>query len=65
MGKKIKNDNPGVKVPPPIIFLGFGLWGINSLFKTFNDYRTFLACIFSSINFNWIIPWVRLYGQFL
>ena len=29
MGKEIKNDNPGVKVPPPIIFLGFGLFGVS------------------------------------
>jgi hypothetical protein len=29
MGKEIKNDNPGVKVPPPIIFLGFGLLGVS------------------------------------
>ena len=29
MGKEIKNDNPGVKVPPPIIFLGFGLFRVS------------------------------------
>ena len=29
MGKEIKNDNPGVKAPPPIIFLGFGLFGVS------------------------------------
>ena len=28
MGKELNNDNPGVKIPPPVIFLGFGLFGI-------------------------------------
>ena len=27
MNKEINNDNPGVKIPPPIIFIGFGLFG--------------------------------------
>jgi len=27
MKKEIHNDNPGVKIPPPIIFIGFGLFG--------------------------------------
>ena len=27
MKKEINNDNPGVKIPPPIIFIGFGLFG--------------------------------------
>ena len=28
MKKGINNDNPGVRIPPPIIFIGFGLFGI-------------------------------------
>lgn len=28
MEKEINNDNPGVKVPPPIILLGFGFFGV-------------------------------------
>ena len=28
MKKIINNDNPGVKIPPPIIFIGFGLFGV-------------------------------------
>lgn len=28
MEKEINKDNPGVKVPPPIIFIGFGLFGV-------------------------------------
>ena len=28
MEKELKYDNPGVKTPPPLIFLGFGLFSI-------------------------------------
>tara|TARA_B100000767_G_scaffold150904_1_gene142060 strand:+ start:311 stop:784 length:474 start_codon:yes stop_codon:yes gene_type:complete len=28
MKKELNNDNPAVKIPPPLIFLGFGLFGI-------------------------------------
>ena len=28
MGKELNLDNPEVKTPPPLIFLGFGLFGI-------------------------------------
>ena len=28
MKKEIINDNPGVKIPPPILFIGFGLFGV-------------------------------------
>ena len=28
MEKELNHDNPGVKTPPPLIFLGFGLFGI-------------------------------------
>ena len=28
MEKELNYDNPGVKIPPPLIFLGFGLFGI-------------------------------------
>jgi protein-S-isoprenylcysteine O-methyltransferase Ste14 len=28
MEKEINNDNPGVIIPPPIIFIGFGLLGV-------------------------------------
>ena len=28
MEKEINKDNPGVKIPPPIIFIGFGLFGV-------------------------------------
>ncbi len=29
MKEQINNDNPGVQVPPPVIFLGFGLLGLS------------------------------------
>ena len=28
MEKELNHDNPEVKTPPPLIFLGFGLFGI-------------------------------------
>ena len=28
MEKELNNDNPNVKISPPLIFLGFGLFGI-------------------------------------
>lgn len=29
MEKELNNDNPGVKIPPPVIFIGLGLYGLS------------------------------------
>ena len=67
MGKEIKNDNPGVKVPPPIIFLGFGLFGVSIHYlkpltiigPTWLEYLGVLILIGSFLGFGYMVNFYK------